>query len=137
MADLYELINRYYKNKTECDALKKLVNEDNTEIKTLLQSMVKDNKASYEAGDVVANMSVIDKSDFDKDKLLKTLKSFWSDQNGSMTCPWTKYVEVVDMEAMEKALYNGELTPELIAPCKVEKFETRLTVKKVKKKDAD
>ena len=118
---LEELVPRYYEMKKEMESYKPQVDADNKAIK----SIMRDSKISkFETlGEYTASFNVIDKSYFDETKLLVKLKSL-----GRTTAIKTK--EYVDMDVVENMLYNGELTPEDIKDCKVEKYEERLTVKK-------
>lgn len=133
---LNDLIPRYYLNKSELDSYKKLVDADNTAIKEiLLKNLAKgETSVSETVDDLVATIKVIDKTDFDYNKLLQKLKSDWFEQHGSMTCPYVKTIETVNMEAVEDALYNGQLDAKALEGCKVPKVENRLTVKRSKKK---
>lgn len=137
MESLKDLIPRYFLNKGELDAYKKLVDKDNKSIKELLLEKLKKNETSVSetVDGITATCTVIDKTDFDYNKLLQKLKSDWHKDNGSMTCPYIKLVEQVNMEAVEDAIYNGQLDPKSLEECKVPKFENRLTIKKEKKKD--
>ena len=137
MADLYELVKRYLCNKNECDDLKKLVDADNKEIKSIMLTQLKNNEAKYDAGDIIATVKVIETEDFDNDMLVSILKSLWSTEHGSMTNPWLKVVYQPDMDAIEDAIYNGELSPDDLKPAKVTKSQTRLTVRRKKKNEIE
>jgi len=129
MSYLSELIDRYGRVKEEMDSYKKEVDESNAEIKVL---MANDNLNVTEGSEYVAKYQVIKSESFNDEKLVQKLHSLWSEQNGSMTCPYTKTIYVPNMEEIERALYNGELRPEDIADCKIVKETQRLTVTKKK-----
>lgn len=133
MADLYELIPRYYENKEVFDKYKKLVDTDKDLIKSAVLARNPEG-SKVKSGDIEVNVSVITKKSFDDDKLVAKLRELWSNEHGSMTNPYLKMVYVPDMEAIENALYNKELNPEDIADCKIIKKEVRLTAKKVEVK---
>lgn len=137
MADLYELVQRYYDNKQEFDALKKVVDADNKDIKEVMCKSLVDNEAKFTANDIVATVKVIETEDFDNDKLVAKLKSIWSAEHGSMTNPWLKVVYQVDMEALQDAIYDNQIDPNDLKDCKVKKSQTRLTVRKVKKSETE
>ena len=63
------------------------------------------------------------------------LKKLWAEQNCTLDCPWIEYVPKVNDEALEDAIYNGEINPEDLKSCKITKSQVRLTVRKVKKKE--
>ena len=117
---LAELISRYYEMKSEMDSYKSQVDSDNKAIKEI---MSKEHLSKHTYCEYTANYKIIDKSYFDEPKLLERLKAL-----GRTDAIKTK--EYVDMACVENMLYNGELRPEDIKDCKVEKYEERLTVKK-------
>lgn len=137
MADLYELVKRYFCNKNEFDDLKKLVDKDNKEIKELMLKKLNNNEATYNADDIVATVKVIETESFDDDMLVNKLRELWSAEHGSMTNPYLTMVYVPNMEAIENALYEGELKPDDLKSCKVTKSQTRLTVRRKKKNETE
>ena len=71
----------------------------------------------------------------DEVKLLAVLKEFWAEKNGSMQCPYVKTIEVVDMEALESALYKDEIPQDVLMKidgCRVKKETDALVYSKVK-----
>lgn len=136
MSTIGALIERFYLNNSEMNAYKKLVEEDKTAIKQLMvDPKSKETKFVERSGDLVATVNVITKEYFDDDKLLKIVKNIWSTQNGSATCPWIKTIEVVDMEAIESAIYDKQINASDLNVAKIIKTEQRLTVRKEKNKN--
>lgn len=129
MSSLEELVPRYYADKqTEKEVKERLAN-DNKAIKDI---MLNANKETENVGEYSVTCKVITTEDFDKTLLLNKVKSIWANQNGNMECPWVDTIEVVNDEALEDAIYNGLLNPEDLKECKVQKTQTRLTIKKGK-----
>ncbi len=129
MEGLNELVPRYYANKVIEKEVKDALNKDNKEIKNIMLSA---NKEIENIGEYKVSCKTIITEDFDKDLLVKKLKSIWAEQNGSMTCPWLEMVYVVNDEALENAIYNGEINPEDLKECKISKSQVRLTITKKK-----
>lgn len=131
MADLKTLIDKYGDENAECNRLKKIVKEDNEEIKKI---MLESGDENSEGNNYKVTCKTIVTEDFNEDKLLVKLKELWSDM-GSMTNPYIKMIEVPNMEEIEKAIYSGELDPKELASCKESKSQVRLTVSKLKASD--
>lgn len=129
MSKLDELVNRYGNLKSEMDSYKKQVNADNSEIKSIMKEM---DISEHNSGEFTAKYSITVSESFDEDKLVHTLQSIWSNKNGSMTNPYLKMVYIPDMEAIENAIYNGQLNAAELAGCKVTKETPRLTIKRNK-----
>lgn len=128
MANLTEVINRYGDNKTEMDRYKKLCDADNSLIKT---EMIGDKMDSIDTDKYIAKITTVDKSFMDEPKLLNVIHSF----NIPNSLGIIKTKKYIDEDALESAIYNGEISQEVmdkIAECKVEKTEYRLTVRKKK-----
>lgn len=133
MRDLSEIVSRYYENKQVEKKLSDKIKADNEEIK---KEMLSANIETENFGDYKVTCKTIVTEDFDQDKLLKKIKSIWAEQNGSMTCPWVKQVEIVDMEALTEAIYDEMLSGDDLKDCKVQKSQVRLTVSKPKRKES-
>lgn len=123
MSKLSELIPRYYEMKKEMDSYKAQVDADNKEIKEIMK---RENLEKENCGEYTAKYTVIDKSYFNEEKLIAKLKLM-----GNTEAIKTK--EYVDMDILEKQMYNGEVNALEIASCKVPKTEERLIVKKTTK----
>lgn len=130
MADLKTLIDRYGDENSEYKRLEKLVNEDKAEIKSI---MLKSGDEKQEGNNYKVTCKTIESSEFNNDKLLKTLKELWTNMGSSN--PYIKTIEVPDMEEIERAIYSGELDPKKLASCKESNSQVRLTVSKLKASD--
>lgn len=119
LSKLHVLVDRWGKNKKVLDPLKKDVDKDAAEIKQLMLEEKLDTSIS---GEFTAVLSFTNKESIDEDGLLDYIKSVLWGTKGSMQCPYIKTVEVIDWEAVEKALYNGEITKE--QAIEMDKFKT-------------
>jgi hypothetical protein len=134
MSSLDELVPRYYANKETEKILKKEIDDDNKEIKSI---MLNSNSENENVGEYKVTCKTIVTEDFDKDLLVAKLKSLWEQTPGSegIVCPWLDFVPVVNDEALENAIYDGQINPDDLKSCKVSKSQVRLTVSKPKKKE--
>lgn len=124
---LEELIPIYGENNTQYNGLKKVVSEQSSEIKKLMQGNKIDEKS---VGGWTAKLTVKKSESFDEDKLLGIVKEL------GFADKLIKTREYVDMDALEEAIYNGEITQDMlvvkIAQAKVVKESVALTIKKRK-----
>ena len=124
---LEELIPIYGENNTQYNGLKKVVGEQSSEIKKLMQGNNIDEKS---VGGWTAKLTVKKSESFDEDKLLDIVKEL------GFADKLIKTREYVDMDALEEAIYNGEITQDMlvvkIAQAKVVKESVALTIKKKK-----
>jgi hypothetical protein len=121
------LIPSYAANKSEMDSYKKVCESQNAEIK---QAMKELGKTEYSAGGYVAKYIVIEKEGLNEDRLMEVLK-----KHGVTDVIKTK--EYVDMDALEKYLYNAELSDEMAADmdsCREVSQTVQLRLSKEKKK---
>lgn len=121
---LNEIIDRYAINKHELDSYKKMCDEDSRTIK----ENVKDE--SIDTGMFVATVKTITSESFDDTKLVAKLNELWDHKE--VANPYLEVVFKPNMEAIEEAIYNGELDPTQLKDCKVTKTQTRLTIKQSK-----
>ena len=120
---LTELLPIYYTQKSEMDSIKKVVDEENTEIKALMRES---NLSEFVAGDIKATCSVSERQDFIEEALIAKLKE--------MKVPGiVKKKEYVDMDALENAIYNGKIDAAALADCQTKKEVVTLRVSKIKK----
>lgn len=125
MNDLQKLINEFGTRNEQVKSLKKETDALNTQIKEIMANLP---GGVAETEQFVAKYSVITTSDFDEPKLIERLKT--------LGCQGViKTVEVVDMDALENAIYNGQIVGSELADCKVNKSVAKLvvSVKKSKK----
>lgn len=118
-ARLAELIPSYHLNKKEMDSYKKLVDQDNKEIKQL---MLSNNIPEIVVEGIKATVSVSEKWDFVEDRLLAKLKEL--NVEGVIQ---TK--EYVDMDALESAIYNGKISAADLNTCREKKETVTLRTK--------
>ena len=131
--DFGVIVNRYGKNKEYEKQLKSELNNDNATIKGILRDS--HFGPVYDSGEFTAKYSVSKSEKFDDEKLLATVKRMWSEKNGSMQCDFIRTKEYVDMDKLESAIYNGELSKEFIkeiAKCKVVTETERLNIRRNK-----
>lgn len=132
--DLIYLVNTFGDNNEKVKELKKILDEKNAEIKSLMaaQELRSFSTDSYNASYIVKETVKLD-----EEKLLQVLIQDWAARNGSMECPYIKTKQYVDNDALEAAIYRGELDPNTLAKikeCSVVTQTPTLTVKKKGKK---
>lgn len=120
---LAELLPIYHRQKSEMDSIKKVVDKENAEIKTLMRES---NLSEFVAGDIKASCSVSERQSFIEEALIEKLKDM--KVRGII-----KKKEYVDMDALENAIYNGKVDAAALASCQTTKEVVTLRVSKVKK----
>ena len=124
------LIPQYAENKSLLDDYKKICDEENKQIKDMME------EGSYEAGGWKATKSVTTRDSMNEDKLLDVLKKAGFTQTSII-----KTKEYVDMDELESAIYNGLIEKDIlleIDKCRESKEVVTLRISKVKeKKDAE
>ena len=120
---LIELLPIYHMQKSEMDSIKKVVDKENAEIKTLMRES---NLSEFVAGDIKASCSISERQDFIEEALIEKLKDM--KVRGII-----KKKEYVDMDALENAIYNGKVDAAALASCQTIKEVVTLRVSKVKK----
>lgn len=127
------LIPQYAENKSMLDDYKKICENENKQIKELME------EGSYEAGGYKATKSVQIRESFNEDKLLDVLKQYYECGTNKESIIKTK--EYVDIDMLESAIYNGQISNEIlmqIDKCRESKEVVTLRISKVKeKKNAD
>jgi hypothetical protein len=124
-----ELVKRYYENNQQKKKYTDLVAADNNEIKS---RMLAQGDEVVETDAFKVSCKTIETEDFDQAKLLDKIKKLWQAQNGDVECPWIQRVEVVDMEAVTNAIYDGMIVADELNDCKTKKTQVRLTVNPLK-----
>lgn len=77
-----------------------------------------------------ANISVTPKQDFNELQAIEIIKK---NLGGELLASVIKTKEYIDEDALEKAIYNGDIDAKLLAPCTIEKEPTvKLTIGKIK-----
>lgn len=131
--NLEELITKYADDKEQLDSWKKVCDEENSKIKDV---MVNDDSLCAErgkkwvkqSGSVIATVTMKKKETVNEDRLLDVIRLM-----GISGIIKTK--EYVDMEALEAAMYRGELTKDQLLQldtCREIKFSPELRISKAK-----
>ena len=120
---LNEMIKNFYEDKQNADHFKKIAEDFNATIKSLLTEL---NKNEFETDNgLVAKMTIQKRENFNDEKLIEKLKSL------GVVAP-IKTIEVVDMDELENVIYNGQLDASKISECKETKEVITLKVSKKK-----
>ena len=104
LSDLDELIPRYAANKSELESYKKICDKENAQIKAVMKSFVVQN---YEAGGYKASYSVSKRESMNEEMLLQI-----AHMHGIPEIVKTK--EYIDFDALERAIYNGQISDEVL-----------------------
>lgn len=128
--DLERLIPQYAANKVELDSYKKICDRENTQIKSIMRDFAIN---KYEADGYKASYSVSTRETMNEDKLLEIAHMY-----GIPEIVKTK--EYIDFDALEKALYDGKISKEIMLEmdkAKEVKEVVTLRVSKIKKKEEE
>ncbi len=128
--NLDELIPQYAQNKAEMDSYKKICDSENAQIKALMAEL---DDPVYEAGGYKATYSVQERESMNEDILLDIAHHF-----GLSEIVKTK--EYIDFDALEKAIYDGKISDDILLEmnkAKEVKEVVTLRVTKIKKKRED
>lgn len=124
--DLDELIPRYASNKAELDSYKKICEQENAQIKAIMKDFAVQRK---EAGSYVATYSVSRRESFDEDKLLQIAHHYGIPEI-------VKTREYIDFDALEKAIYDGKISTDVLLEMdKAKEVKEVVTLKVTKKKE--
>ena len=126
--DLERLIPQYAANKVELDSYKKICDRENAQIKSIMRDFAIN---KYEADGYKASYSVSTRETMNEDKLLEIAHIY-----GIPEIVKTK--EYIDFDALEKALYDGKISKEIMLEmdkAKEVKEVVTLRVSKIKKKE--
>lgn len=116
---LYELIGLYKQYKQDSDRLKKQSDLYNKQIKDI---MLSNGMTEVEHNGTRVTCTVSQRQEFNEEALIAKLKQL-------KVKNVIKKKEYVDMDALENAIYNGELSAAELAPCQVTKEVVTLRVK--------
>ena len=128
--ELWGLIDKYYVDKAESDEKKKQVEQENKQIK---DGMVELESDVVETENYKATRSVSIRTSIDEEAWLRVLKEQADLPEGII-----KTKEFVDMDALEDAIYNGNISKEVLLKLNEHKKDTEvvtLKVTKLKKKE--
>ena len=101
---LETMVEMYGRNKSTLDELKKRCDKDNKKIKAM---MVEGKHSDFKSEHYVAKYYESERTSFDSEKALAILK-----RAGLNQC--VKTIEVLDEDAFESMLYNGEIPTEIL-----------------------
>ena len=124
---LEELIPLYGEQNTQCNALKKVVADLNSKIKAAIHTKKSENK-DIEVDGWKCKLSVEESSNMNEERLLEFLKAH--NIKGII-----KTKEYVDFDALEKVIYAGDISKELLLEmnsCKDSNTKEVLRVTKLK-----
>lgn len=127
--NLDTLIPAYAENKAMLDDYKKICDDENKQIKELMD------EGSYEAGGYKATKIIQQRESINEDKLLDILK-----EAGFAQTSLIKTKEYVDLDELESAIYKGLLDEDMlmqIDKCRESKEVVTLRISKVKEKKND
>lgn len=127
---LNNLVASYGENKAELDVVKKQCDEENAEIKALMQKL---NCTECESGGYVAKYSVENHDAMNEDKLLEFLSK---DYQYYLDLGIIRQKDYIDSDALEDAIYHGKIDKkELIEmdKCREHKEVIKLRISKAKK----
>lgn len=129
MNRLEELIPQYALNKSELDSYKKICDKENAEIKQL---MLSDNLDEKEVDGYRATCTVSTRESMNEEMMLEIAHNFGIPEI-------VKVREYIDYDALEKAIYDGNLSKDVLLEmekAKEVKEVIMLKVSKIKKKEA-
>lgn len=125
LKDLDELIPQYAANKAEADSYKKICEKENAKIKAIMKDFV---VTEYVAGEYKATYSVSTRETLNEDKLLEIAHHF-----GIPEIVKTK--EYIDFDALEKAIYDGKISDDILLEMdKAKEVKEVVTLRVTKKK---
>lgn len=131
---LDELVPQYALNKKELDSYKKLCDEENKSIKSIMQDLTLQH---YTAGGYKVTKTVQKRDRLNEDMLLSLFTSVPKLIKVAENCNLVKTKQYVDMDALEKAIYDDKFTiDELLElnAAKESKEVVTLRLSKVKEK---
>lgn len=119
IAKLKTLVPSYFANNQKLNSLKKVADEENKSIKSIMMNL---NLDSYTVDGKTANISKVVKTSLDEEAL-----SAWLKEN-ELEANILKTREYVDMEALENAIYHGVINPVDLAKFQVDSTQIKLTL---------
>ena len=132
-----EIIDDYGARDEQIKSLKRLCDEEKEQIKDFL---AQGGYESFSTQNYTVNRVVAERETLNEEKLLPILKSYWITTHGSIECPYIKTKEYIDMDRLEEAIYQKELTPSVLAEmdtCREVTTTVALRCKKNTKKQED
>ena len=130
LSDLDILIPRYATNKSELDSYKKICDKENAQIKSIMKDFV---ITSYEAGDYKVSYVTSNRESMNEEMLLEIAHNYGIPEI-------VKTREYIDFDALEKAIYDGKISEEILLEmdkAKEVKEIVTLRLTKLKKKEEE
>ena len=126
--DLSTAIDKYKESKDKENALKKVNNEMNENIKAY---MYEHNLTTADSDNYTATLTRADKESLNEDLAIEIIKE---NLGGAMLSSVIKQKEYIDEDALEKLVYNGDFDVNKLAKAKIVKsvYTLRVVKKKVK-----
>lgn len=128
------------KVKAYCEQMaeEKAIHAKNEALKKELKQALKDSgEKELVSGKYKVQLETRTSEGFDDTKLLMVLKEYWDNTNVGK-CPWIATAEYVDTDALEQAIYKGDLPKAVLAKindCRTCKKSDALTFKVGKGED--
>lgn len=125
-----EQIKAYCEKKEEEKVVSKEIKSLGADIKKHLLE-TDDKKQQVDGWVVQLQHKVVE--DLDEEKLVSYILRHWGDRD--IPCPYITYIPIINMEALESAIYNKEIPEEIlqaIDSCRVKKESDALVYKRVK-----
>lgn len=127
---LDELIPQYASNKSEMESYKKICDRENAQIKSIMRDM---DLSSYEAGGYKATYTVSERESMNEEMLLEIAHKYDIPEI-------VKTKEYIDYDALENAIYNEQISQDVLLEmnkAKESKEVVTLRVSKIKKKKGE
>lgn len=136
---LKELVESYGMNKKENDDLKKIVTNQNNEIKSLMEA---NNLKKFESDNYKVSYSVSTRDTLDEELLLSEVKTFTIadgvELKSAEEVGLIKTREYVDMDVLESLMYKGDISEKdlmKVDKCRDTKDVVTLRISRRKKND--
>lgn len=124
--DLSKVIDEYKESKDRENALKKVNNEMNENIKAY---MYENNMTSADSDKYTATITKVEKDSLNDDLAIEIIKE---NLDGALLASVIKQKEYIDEDALEKLVYNGDFDINKLAKAKLTKVSYTLRVSKKK-----
>ena len=131
---LDELVEKFANWDSEIKRLTKDADAYKEQIKKM---MLERHCDSYTAGGYVVSCIVSERTSLNQEKMLDILKKDWASRSNGFPCPYVKTVEVLDMDALEAALYSQDIPKSVVKEldsCREVKKVTTLKCSREKEK---
>lgn len=129
MDALKQSVLAYSAHKAQMDAVKKLVDSYNNDIKNKMAAL---KLTELEVDGIRASISITEKDDFNEAQAIEILRLALPDPDDFYAC--VKKREYLDDDGFEKMCFQGKVDPIILLPCRTPKAPTvTLRISKVKK----